>query len=422
MTRRWPKRFTIIGLCFLGLVIAYTDRVNISIAAIDMQQSLGWTDTTKGIVLSSFFVGYILFMVAGGVLANRFGGKIVLGTAVVLWSFFTILTPFAAAISGAVLIAARIALGAGEAVASPAIYNLLAKWVTPGERARAVSFVSSGATIGALIALLTTGWIVAEYGWPMAFYSFGVIGLVWAVAWFLLVADTPAQHPSISAEEQQMLTPENSPAAGKRAIPWRQLFGSVPVWSLVVTGFAVNWSLYVFLAWLPSYFFDTQGLSIVSSGIYAAAPWLAMAIGMVIGGYIADALLNNGWGRTTVRKFMQTVGLGGASLCVLLAGGAETFPSALGLTIGALGLLSFCYSGFAAAVIDVAPDHSDVLWGIVNTAGTIPGIIGVAVTGWLVDQTGSYVAAFSLAAGIGFVGTVAFLVFGTAKRIIYVSE
>ena len=76
----WPKRFTVVGLCFFGLVIAYTDRVNISIAAIEMQRSLGWTDTTKGLVLSSFFVGYILFMVAGGVLANRYGGRIVLGT------------------------------------------------------------------------------------------------------------------------------------------------------------------------------------------------------------------------------------------------------------------------------------------------------------------------------------------------------
>lgn len=418
MNQIWPKRFTVIALCFLGLVIAYTDRVNISIAAIEMQRSLGWTDTTKGIVLSSFFVGYILFMVVGGVLANRFGGKIVLGTAVVLWSFFTILTPYAAAISGAVLIAARILLGAGEAVASPAISNLMAKWVTPGERARAVSFVSSGATIGALIALLTTGWIVAEYGWQMAFYSFGAIGFVWTIAWYFLAFDTPAQHPRISPEERELLAPKTHAPKEKTPIPWRQLLSSVPIWALIISGFAVNWSLYVFLAWLPSYFYDTQGLSIISSGLYAAAPWLAMSFGMVIGGYLADGLLSKGWDRTVVRKLMQTVGLGGASICVLLAGSAETFAYALGLTIGSLGLLSFCYSGFAAAVIDVAPDHSDVLWGIVNTAGTIPGIIGVAVTGWLVDVTGGYVAAFSLAAGIGAVGALVFLFLGTANRII----
>ena len=103
---------------------------------------------------------------------------------------------------------------------------------------------------------------------------------------------------------------------------------------------------------------------------------------------------------------------------MLLAGGAETFAYALSLTIGALGLLSFCYAGFAAAVIDVAPDHSDVLWGIVNTVGTVPGIIGVAITGWLVETTGSYVAAFSLAAGIGLAGAAVFLVFGTARKVV----
>lgn len=418
MNRFWPKRFTVVALCFLGLVIAYTDRVNISIAAIEMQRSLGWTDTTKGFVLSSFFVGYILFMVAGGVLANRYGGKVVLGTAVVLWSIFTILTPYAAAMSGAILISARILLGAGEAVASPAIFNLLAKWVTPGERARAVSFVSAGATVGALIALLTTGWIVTEFGWQMAFYSFGVIGLVWAVAWYLLVYDRPEDHPRITPAERELLANRSDTAEGKAPIPWRQLFSSVPVWALIVSGFSVNWSLYVFLAWLPSYFYDTQGLSIISSGLYAAAPWLAMSIGMVVGGSIADKLLTLEWSATAVRKLMQTVGLAGASVCVLLAGGAETFAFALSLTIGALGLLSLCYAGFAAAVIDVAPDHSDVLWSIVNTVGTVPGIVGVAITGWLVDTTGSYVAAFSLAAGIGLVGAAVFLVFGTAKKVI----
>ena len=416
--RYWPRRYTIVLLCFFGLLIAYTDRVNISIAAIDMQQSLGWTDTTKGLVLSSFFIGYILFQVVGGWLASRYGGKVVLGSAVVLWSMFTILTPFAAAVSGAALIAARILLGAGEAVAPPAIFNLLARWVTPGERARAVSFVSAGATVGALIALLSTGWIVATFGWEMAFYSFGVIGFFWAVAWYLKAFDSPARHPTISSEERALLLQAGVNDDDKLPIPWRALFTSIPVWALVVSGFCVNWSLYVFLAWLPSYFYDTQGLSIISSGIYSAAPWIAMSIGMLIGGTLADGLLKGGASTTFVRKLMQTVGLGGASVCVLLAGGAESFAAALSLTIGALGLLSFCYSGFAAAVIDVAPENSDVLWGIVNTAGTLPGIIGVAVTGWLVDTTGTYAAAFTLAATIGGVGALTFLLFGTGRRVI----
>ena len=101
-----------------------------------------------------------------------------------------------------------------------------------------------------------------------------------------------------------------------------------------------------------------------------------------------------------------------------MAGSAETFGAALGLTIGALGLLSLCYSGFASAVIDNAPSHSDVLWGVVNTAGTLPGIIGVAITGWLVDATGTYAAAFTLTAIIGALGTVVFLLFGTGKEVI----
>ena len=92
----WQKRYTVILLTFFAQVIGYTDRVNISIAAIAMQEDLGWTDATKGIVLSSFFVGYLFCMIIGGWLSNRYGGKIVLGVAVVLWSGFTMLTPLAA--------------------------------------------------------------------------------------------------------------------------------------------------------------------------------------------------------------------------------------------------------------------------------------------------------------------------------------
>jgi ACS family sodium-dependent inorganic phosphate cotransporter len=104
----------LIALCFAASLICYIDRVNISVAAIAMKEAFGWNDTTKGLVLSSFFIGYLLTQIVSGWLANRFGGKRLLGFAVAWWSLFTILTPMAATASLPALFAARIALGLGE--------------------------------------------------------------------------------------------------------------------------------------------------------------------------------------------------------------------------------------------------------------------------------------------------------------------
>ncbi len=416
---RWQRRYTVVLLCFLALLLGYTDRVNISIAAITMQDAFGWSDTTKGLVLSSFFVGYLSLMIVGGWAANRYGGRIVLGVAVIAWSAFTLITPWAAGISLPVLIAARILLGAGEAASSPAFFNLMGNWSPPDERARAISFISSGATVGVLLALLITGWMITRFGWPMAFYSYGALGFVWALFWFWLVRDHPSEDPRISPEERELITSQlGHDAAEKPAIPWRGLLSSPSVWALFANSFAVNWSLYVFLTWLPSYFADTQGLNIIGAGLYAAAPWLTMSVFMVAGGWIADSLLKRGMDVTAVRKLMQSVGLGGSAVCVLFAGTPVSAGVALALTCGALGLLALCYAGFAAATMDMAPRHSDVLWSMTNSIGTIPGIIGVAVTGWLVDITGTYATAFALTAGIGIAGVAAWLAFGTARQVV----
>ncbi|MGI9228283.1 MAG: MFS transporter [Gammaproteobacteria bacterium] len=415
----WPKRYTVFLLTFMALVIGYSDRVNISVAAIQMQQELGWTDATKGLVLSSFFIGYLFFMIIGGWLANRYGAKIVLGVAVILWSFFTMLTPMAAA-SGSMLLllGARILLGAGEAASPPAAFGISSRWAPPYERARVIAFLSSGAIVGTLLALLVTGWIIVEYGWPMAFYSFGIAGFVWALFWFWLIKDNPLEHDGLTEEEQELLSSVRQDKKETLPIPWGRIFSHRACRALIVTNFCTNWGLYVALAWLPSYFNDAQGISLVGSGLYSMAPWISMFVAMNVAGVVADQLLKGGMDATHVRKLAQTIGLGGSALFLFFAGGASSPGIAVATMCGALACLGVCYSGFAPAVLEMAPKHSDILWSISNTFGTIPGIIGVAITGWLVDITGTYVAAFALAAVVHIIGMLVWLLFGTSKQVI----
>ena len=412
------KRYTLVCASMLALLIAYIDRVNISVAAIAMQESLGWSETEKGLVLSSFFIGYMAAQIVGGVLADRFGGKRVLGVSLVLWSAFTALTPVAASTSFALLIVARIGLGLGEAPLSPAALNLFGKWVPEEERSRAVAFYSSAAILGTLFALLVTGWMVALFGWPSVFYWFGALGLIYAVFWFTRVFETPEDHPRISSEERELLASNRPPQDAGVKIPWRELLSSPAVWALFVTFFCTSWSLYVFLSWMPSYFASVHGLNITSAGIYTMVPWASMFVMMNVAGWIADRMISRGSDLTFVRKLMQTIGLVGSGTFLYVTRFAASPEIAIASLSAALGLLAFAYSGSAPNVLDIAPRFGGVLFGIMNTLGTLPGIVGVALTGWIVETTGSYDTVLAVAAVISAVGAAAFLVFGSAKKLV----
>lgn len=414
----WQRRYTIITLCVCAVFVCYIDRVNISVAVIAMQETFGWSETTKGWVLSSFFVGYMLFMAPSGWVSNHFGGKIVLGLAVLWWSLFTILTPLAAFISLPMLIAARIAMGLGEAATFPAAYNLYARWVPANERSRAVSLLISGIPIGTLFALTTTGWIVDRYGWPSVFYLFGITGFLWCVIWYQLAQNDPQKDPGISAAERDMLLKNIDRQDTEKDLPWRALASKPAVWALVINHFCSNWGFYMLLAWLPSYYRGALGLSLINAGLYSAAPWLTMFLVGNLGGVVADKLTKAGLDLTTLRKVMQITGLLGSAVCLLAAQDVSSVVVATGLMCGALGFLALTWSGFVPNHLDLAPKYADILMGITNTAGTIPGIVGIILTGWLVDTTGTYAAAFALCAGINLFGAIVWGLFASAKPII----
>jgi ACS family sodium-dependent inorganic phosphate cotransporter len=399
---RWPRYYTVVALLLVAVFISYVDRTNISVGAISMQAQLGWHETEKGAVLSSFFIGYLLLMLVTSALANRFGGKIVLGLAVVWWSCFTALTPPAALISLSALVGARIGLGLGEAAVFPASINMIGRWVPTAQRSRAVALVMSAAPLSTVFALPMTGWLIHRYGWPVPFYAFGVIGLAWAAVWFTCVG-------ARGNTELQALTE-------KPAVPWRRILTLPPVWAIVITNSCFNWSFYLLLAWLPSYLKRTYGVSIVNAGLLSAAPWLTSFLMSNVAGYLADWMLRAGRSATFVRKLMQTVGLvlGGAFLIALPA--AESTTAAVILTTCAVGAFACCFAGYAPNCFDIAPRYAEIVWGLSNTVGTLPGIFGVFLTGWMVDRTGSFAAPFFITAGVSFFGALVFLVFASGNR------
>lgn len=413
----FARRHAVVGLTFIASCIAYTDRVNISVAAVTMKEQLGWSQTQKGLVLSSFFVGYIMFMFISGLLANRYGGKRVLGIAVLAWSLFTLLTPMMATLSFGALIATRIGMGLGEAAMYPAGVELFSRWVPLTERTRAVARMLSGISIGTVVGLIATGWIISHFQWPMAFYSFGVIGLLWVAMWMVRVSNDPANDPHIQPAERALLASIRTESHETRATPWRLLLTHPPLWALVVTHFATNWSLYVLLSWLPSYFREVQGLSITNAGLFSAAPWLTMFAVTNISASIADRMIQRGVDLTRVRKIIQVTGMLGPAIFLLMLRDVHSPGLALLLLCCATGALGCTWSGYAPNGLDMAPRYAGVIMGFSNSFATIPGIVGVALTGWLVDITGTYTAAFVLTAAVSGVGALVYALFFDARQI-----
>jgi ACS family sodium-dependent inorganic phosphate cotransporter len=316
------------------------------------------------------------------------------------------LTPPAAMMSLTALIVARIALGLGEAAVFPASINLIGRWIPVEHRSRATAMLISAISLGTVFSLPVTGWLVREYGWHLPFYLFGAVGLVWYVAWFLYARDDSPQPEAKTAANEQ------------RTIPWGRLLSLPAVWAIIVGHFACNWSLYLLLAWLPSYFKTTFGVSLTSAGLLSAAPWLVSFVVANVVGAWADRLIRAGRSAEFVRKLMQTIGLVGGAASLLLLTRATTPATAVFLMCCATGAGAFCMSGFAPNCFDIAPRYADVIWGISNTVATLPGIIGVFITGWLVDSTGTFVAPFLLTAGISLFGAAFYLVFGSGRKLL----
>lgn len=413
----WPKRFHVVGMSFLAVFICYMDRVNISVAIIPMAEDLGWNMQQQGMVLSSFFVGYVLLQVLGGRLADRYGGKAVLGIGVLLWSLFTMLTPPAAALGFTLLIITRIAMGMGEAVTFPSIYSTFSKWVPLTERSRSIGFITSAIPLGTVFALIVTPIIVQAWGWEWAFYSFGAVGVVWFFFWQRLVTSTPEEHASISKQELDQIESSSDGVSDKDSPPWHSFLKSMPVWAIVVAHFCNNWSLFVLLSWMPTYITKGLGVDYAAVGVLAMIPAICSVLFLNIAGSTADRLIRNGMGVGKVRKLMQTISFGGLATSLLIVGHIDTVWMAIAIMSVGSSLGAFNAGGFMVNHMDVAPRHAGTLMGITNTAGAIPGIIGVFVTGLILEVTGSWVIVFSVAGGVTLFGLVFYVIFSSGEKV-----
>jgi ACS family sodium-dependent inorganic phosphate cotransporter len=413
---RWPQRYTVVALFFLGTALCYIDRISISVAIIPLAHQFGYDSAAQGLVLSAVFWGYLWTQLVGGWMADRFGGWRVLAAGVAIWSIATFVTPLAAAAGFSVLLAARVLLGLGEGVNFPSIHSLTARWTLPIERARVLSVNYSGMYVGTIAALSASPLIIEAFGWPALFYLSGALGAVWVAVWMYFAADRPETSRRIDSAELELITSMRTAEPRALQVPWLAIAREPAVWAIVVAHFCSNFGFNILLLWLPTYLHHTFGVPLERVGEYSIIPWIATFFVITFSGWLADALIARGSSVGVVRKSMQTVAFAIGAISLLAVPAAHSPSAAVALLTVAASCNGIGSAAFGVNHLDIAPTYGGVLMGISNTFATLPGIIGVALTGLIVQTTHSFSAVFVLIAAVYVIGMILYLRWGSGDQ------
>ncbi|XP_033113162.1 sialin-like [Anneissia japonica] len=446
---RLPIRYIILFFCFMANTINNGMRINWSIAILAMvskkkldqsnlsaevllgdngTESYDWDMETQQIILGAFYYGYTFTPFLGGWLVGKVGGFRVLFTGVLLSSVMMLLTAISARISVALLILTRVIDGTGQGVVYPATYSIIAKWSKLNERSTFISVSSSGYSIGAIVSSYVSAWLCSSCflgGWPSTFYGVGISGIILCFGWFIIGSNDAANNRWISNYEKKLIlssrTEDTQSENNLDKVPWKSILTSAPVWSLCVCNVGFDYGYYFLSADVPIFFKTILGFQIKTTGLLTLLPQSAMFITMILGGVLADKLIFSGTLRIiTMRKIFGFLGLGVSSVLLVSLGYFRNDITIVAiLMVGVFAMYGFFIPGIDANTIDIAPNHSALLIGIMFSISSLTGFIGPAVLGALTNSTNTIIQwreVFWIVAGVQAFGLVAFLIFGSGNE------
>ncbi|MDP5231544.1 MAG: MFS transporter [Cellulophaga sp.] len=385
----FPRRYFMVFGTFLLALLLYVDRICISVAKDPISEALNISDKQMGWVLAAFSLGYALFQTPAGILADRFGPRKILAAIVTIWSAFTALTGLA--FNFISLLIVRFFFGAGEAGAFPGMSRAIYSWIPLKERGIVTGINFSGSRLGAAFALPLVVWLIDAFGWEATFFIFGAIGVLWAIAWYVLFRDSPEDHKGISEVEKEHILStrqERDSAVSKEKIDFGILLKSKNMWLAMGQYFCSNFTFFFALTWLFPYIKDEYGLTTTEAGFYTALPLVFGAFGNWFAGWLIDLIFKKGkWNKSRI------------------------FPASLGFLLAAIGLFGSIYANDAlsavlylslaifgadmtlppswAFCVDIGKKHSGAVSGTMNMAGNVGAFITALIFPYLLDWTGS---------------------------------
>lgn len=402
-------RWTIVFLLFMVYMINYLDRVALSLTVPMIENDLKLNAEQFGVIFGSFFFGYALFNFVGGLAVDKFGATLVMGVAVGLWSLFCGLTAFATGFYSLLLL--RVLFGMAEGPICASANKMINGWFPKKQAATAMGLLSAGSPLGGAVAGPIVGYLALAFGWRLAFIFIFVIGLVWVFIWFLIAANSPDKSKRVTQEEiafiakmqMQEVDRENTGAETAHSLSY---YLKQPI--IMVTAFAFfcyNYILFFFLSWFPSYLVQAHNLNIKSMSLTTIIPWIVGFVGLAAGGFISDKIFMFTGRLLLSRKIVIVACLLMAAICVALAGIVSSVISAVILMSISIFFLYVTGAVYWAIIQDVV--HQSRVGGasgFIHLVGSVSGIIGPIVTGYIVQSTGKFDSAFILAGTVAALG------------------
>ncbi|MET4666898.1 MFS transporter [Sphingomonas sp. PvP056] len=385
-------------LCVMYLVL-YVERVNIATIAPAMTADLGLTNAQFGLAVSAFSYPYALIQLFGGWISDRFGTRRTLLFCGALVTVATMLTGLVGGLAS--LFALRLALGFGEGFAFPSATRAIATWLPVSRWGFAQGITHAAARLGNALTPPLVVAVLTFASWRGAFVALGLFNLIWVALWFWVARDDPRSHPGMTPDDIAALPPVSTRSKTPPVRWWRLARRIAPV---TAVDFCYGWTLWVFLTWLPSFFFKNFHLDLAHSALFSAGVLLGGVAGDAVGGLVSDRIYRATGNLQAARRNVIITGMLGAFVFLI--------PVVLthDLTTVAICLsIAFFFSELVVAPIwavpmDIAPDHAGAASGMMNFGFGLAGILSPLVFGAVLDLTGSWTAPFLASIALLLVG------------------
>jgi MFS family permease len=386
------KQTLLMGLVvalFLCNMVNCIDRVNISVAAPVMMKEYGWSTTTLGIVFSSFFWGYCIFQIPFGWLSDRIGGRHVLTGSATAWALFTFLTPFSSNVS--ILSAIRTGLGISEAAIFPAQTAYISKYLPRNLIGRIQAFNLSASALGPLVATPLAVFCMAQWGWRSMFYIFAGITVAWIILWVWITnrAETKDGQEALASAQAQSTTDKKE---ASEAI-FEKPFSKLEVWGSSMAWYSNAYVFFFFLMWLPTYFVQARNMSLEQMAGYTMIPWLALFCMMNFAGWVADTIKRKCVHHVFWRRMLYSGAFVWSSFWLFQLQDVQSGVEAVIYMSVALAGQAFTWPVAYSLPIEYNPQKAGILTGLVTGCGTVAGILGPIITGYVI-QGGQWNQAF----------------------------
>jgi ACS family glucarate transporter-like MFS transporter len=393
-------RHRVLGLLVLLFAITYIDRVAISVAGPRMQEELQIDPVGWGWVTAMFTLSYCIFEIPTGSLGDRIGPRRVLTRVVLWWSAFTSMTGLVS--NYRLLLFTRFCFGAGEAGAFPNASIVATKWFPRTQRASISGIMLMASQIGGGVAPLLVVPIQMRYGWRASFYVFGMVGVAWAVVWYVWFRNSPGEKPGVTQSELDEI--DREPSMHTHGLPWRKAFASETVLALMGTAFCYVYVYNLFQTWIHTFLVKGRGFT-EGNLLLSALPYAVAACSNLAGGAFSDAMVRR-YGPKFGRRSLGVVGLGAA--CLFTVAAMVTHGQLLTVILLSLvyGAITFQQSGVFGVCLDIGGKHAGSMVGLMNMTAQVGGLLGSVAYGYIVDYFKNYDAPFIPMAVLLFFGTI----------------